>query len=378
MDYPFSFDGPVTGKYFVGRRDDVQLLQNLLFSGESVAVYGEPGVGCKSLALQALSEGRLKLQQFIPAEVDLTRARTLEDVLVSFASGLIRACGTTVEEFRSIAAEALQGTHLVFDEERFSSCGEVVSPSWMLDEIDVEKVLALPSYVASRRHTRVVVMVKEFSSVLFAEDPDLVLKPLEKVIARQDRSCPFVFMGSAYGAMRYIFDKKRYFYHTVERLTPSPLRPEDISDYVLMALRNSGRVIERDLVERVAQMLRCNPRYVNHLFFIVDAIAKGFISQKSIEDALGVLLGVYSPSFFAKMADLTNFQVSLLRAICDGNEKLSASGVIDKYSLNSSANVKRLKDALEKKEVVWFDAEDIPHVTDPLFEHWLRKVYFAG
>ena len=48
-----------------------------------------------------------------------------------------------------------------------------------------------------------------------------------------------------------------------------------------------------------------------------------------------------------------------------------------KYSLNSSANVRRLKDALMKKEILTFVGEDAkPVILDPLFEYWLRNYYF--
>ena len=39
-------------------------------------------------------------------------------------------------------------------------------------------------------------------------------------------------------------------------------------------------------------------------------------------------------------------------------------------------NVKRVKDALMKKEVLCFDEYDVPSFEDPLFEYWVKKYYF--
>ena len=50
--------------------------------------------------------------------------------------------------------------------------------------------------------------------------------------------------------------------------------------------------------------------------------------------------------------------------------------MIRKYSLNSSANVRRLKDALCKKEIITFSDNGVPSVIDPLFEYWARRYYF--
>ena len=60
----------------------------------------------------------------------------------------------------------------------------------------------------------------------------------------------------------------------------------------------------------------------------------------------------------------------------DGVVKFSASDVIEKYKLNSSANVRRVKDALKKKEVLTFNEKEEPVVLDSLFEYWLENFYF--
>ena len=76
------------------------------------------------------------------------------------------------------------------------------------------------------------------------------------------------------------------------------------------------------------------------------------------------------------MDDLTDHQLSLMEAVLDGVVKFSASEVIAKYRLNSSANVRRVKDALKKKEVITFNEKDEPVILDPLFEYWITKYYF--
>jgi hypothetical protein len=98
--------------------------------------------------------------------------------------------------------------------------------------------------------------------------------------------------------------------------------------------------------------------------------------EQVLVEALGNLVSIHEPRFNAIMADLTTHQVSFLRAVVDGIVRFSAADVIRTYGLNSSANVKRVKDALMKKEVLVFDENDNPHIIDPLFEYWLRKYYF--
>ena len=47
------------------------------------------------------------------------------------------------------------------------------------------------------------------------------------------------------------------------------------------------------------------------------------------------------------------------------------------YSLNSSANVSRVKDALMKKEIISFTDKDEPVILDILFRYWLENRYFV-
>ena len=93
-------------------------------------------------------------------------------------------------------------------------------------------------------------------------------------------------------------------------------------------------------------------------------------------DALSSLISVHEPRFLAIVNDLTDHQISFMKAILDGVVKFSASDVIERYSLNSSANVRRVKDALKKKEVITFNEKDEPVILDPLFEYWITKYFF--
>ena len=93
-------------------------------------------------------------------------------------------------------------------------------------------------------------------------------------------------------------------------------------------------------------------------------------------EALRTIISIHEPRFYSIVNDLTDHQLSLLLAILDGVTRFSASEVIEKYRLNSSANVRRVKDALKKKEVITFNEKEEPIILDPLFEYWVSNHYF--
>lgn len=377
MNTSFVYDSPVTGSGFIGRKHDVDILYNLLCGGNSAVVYGEPGCGCMSLVQQTLVRAKMRNPGIIVAEIDFSRCRSTEDLLVAFTDGLLKACGSSPSEYRDFVKSGLEGAHFVFDKDQFDAHGLTVSMNWIPDDVDIMKTFDFPAFLAKQKQTELVILVRQFQNVLFSPDNDAILDAMEKVIERQISGCMYIFTGSRFNRLREIFDVRRCFWHTVERIVPSDVDPDLIADSVYHNFQTTGKVVEKDLVVSTVGMLRGNMRYVNHLFSIVDSLARGYVNQGTISNAMRILLSIYSHHFFNFVCSLTDFQLNLLKAIVNGETKFSTASVIGRYNLNSSANVKRVKDALVKKELVWFDDEDIPHIQDPLFEYWLRQEYFA-
>ena len=154
------------------------------------------------------------------------------------------------------------------------------------------------------------------------------------------------------------------------------MEAKEIIDHIIRGFLASGKVLDRDLMLGVCKLFRNNIWYINHFAAICDSLSKGYIMEPVLVEALDVLISIHEPRFIATMNDLTTFQICLLRAILDGYTKFSSSEVIQRYNLNSSANVKRLREALCKKEIITFDEKDEPVILDPLFEYWVRKEFF--
>ena len=87
---------------------------------------------------------------------------------------------------------------------------------------------------------------------------------------------------------------------------------------------------------------------------------------------------VYDEYFRMYDEGLTQEQIQtrLLNSMDEEVAAVAKELLIEKYQLNSSANVRRVKDALKKKEVLTFNEKDEPEILDPLFEYWLEKYFF--
>jgi hypothetical protein len=380
MDTPFIYDRFVTGKNFLGRKTDCTILSNLLAAGEQVMMYGRPKSGKMSVVQQTLFNMRLSGRQFMVAHATLSHVRTLEQFLLKLGTAVIKSVSSTAEEYSSIVSRHLEGTHFVFDRARFASHGEVVSLNWTPDMNDVAQMIRLPQRMAQEQGKAYYVILEDFHNLLKMDEYEEVFKEMYKLFSERDRlaqaSSSYLFIGSHVNAMKLIFEEKKYFYRQVEYLPMTPLDERDIIDYIAKGFMVSGKVIEKNLALGACKLFRCDMWYLNHFISICDTLTRGYINEAVLMDALKMLISIHEPHFQSIVDDLTDHQLSLVKAVLDGVVRFSASEVIEKYALNSSANVRRVKDALKKKEVLTFNEKDEPEILDPLFEYWLEKYFF--
>jgi hypothetical protein len=378
MDTPFIYDRYVTGRGFIGRKKECDILANLLDAGEHVVLYEPPKSGKMSLVQQTLMNMRSAGKQFITTNVDLFNVRTLEEFLVKFGTTVLRGCMTTPEQYREAVGKYLEGSHFVFDISRFYRDGTIVSMNWSPDDDDVRIMMQLPQRIAEERGVPFYVIIKEFQVLVSDPACEDCIPAIESVL-REKHAKPcasFIMTGSQVNAMKYIFEEKKYFYRQVVHLPLQQIEEREIIEHVVKGfLYGPGKSFDRNLAMGACGLFKNHMWYINHMAAICDSMSKGFINEAIMVEALNCMIAVHEPRFMNMVNDLTDHQLSLLKAVLDGVTRLSASEVIEKYHLNSSANVRRVKDALKKKEIITFNEKDEPMLLDPLFEYWMNKYF---
>ncbi len=377
MDTAFIYYKPVTGKNNIGRHSEQTTIANLLEQGENVVIYEPAKSGKKSLMQQTFLGMRISGKQFGTAEVHMQHVRSTEEFLLELGSALLRAEATTPDEYAGIVRNCLPDTHFVFDPELYTTTDAVLSLSWELDENDIRSMLCLPWRLAAASGKKIYVILDEFQNITFLDNWEKFIKLFEDVVrSSQGSLCNFIFLGSAVNAMKYLFEEKVIFHRQVNRVSIGEIDAREITDHIVKGFLTSGKVIDRDLMMSVCKRFRGNIWYINHFASICDHLTKGYITDATLQEALDMLISIHEPRFKEMVSDLTGFQLSLLRATLDGCKRFSSADVIERYNLHSSANVRRLKDALCKKEIITFGENDEPIVLDPLFEYWARKYFF--
>lgn len=377
MDGSFIYNKPVSGRNNIGRRSEQTILSNLIWNGENVVIYEPPKTGKTSLLMQTFFNMRISGKQFSTAEVSLMTTRSTKSLMLMLGSAIIRTEATTPDEFASLVKVCLPDTHFIFDPAEYAATDSVLSLNWDIDDNDIRSILCLPYRIAAIKGKKFIVVLDEFQNIRFSDDWEKVLKIFEDVIRSSQKDlCSYIFMGSRVNAMKDIFEDKVFFHRQVNRVRLGEVDAREITDFIVKGFLTTGKVIDRDQMMSVCKHFRGHIWYIAHFASICDHLTKGYITDSTLADALGMLVSIHEPRFRELVSDLTAFQTSLLKATLEGVKKFSSAEVIERYGLHSSANVRRLKDALCKKEIISFGEDDEPIVLDPLFEYWARHFFF--
>ena len=92
-------------------------------------------------------------------------------------------------------------------------------------------------------------------------------------------------------------------------------------------------------------------------------------------EAIEELLDQYTILYQKEVDMLTNYQLNFLKLLCSHETKHSSAEVLREYNLGTSANITRIKTALQNHEIIDVLGKQVTF-NDPLFAIWLKKRFF--
>lgn len=350
MEAPFEYSKYVADTGFLSREEELLQFKELIKQNRNIAIYDSPNRGVESLVRKAFSSIRTESLKYPYCVVDLFTVRTLNDFYLQIK--------------RSLSQH--------FPNENFSSL-----PSSIRRVEELSKLFNLAEKASQAKGYYLSIFFLNFQSLSLYEDEYQLFKYLEKQFA-EHQNLIYIMGGSQLNAMKYIFEEKKYFYFSTDIIRLKEIPKKIFTDYINRTFLKVGRVIESDQLSTIYDIVDGDPFYVNLLSSICFDRTRGYLTTQMLEDSISSLISIYSAKFLATMNDLTDYQLSMLRAVYNGVERFSTTTIIEEYHLNSSANVRRVKDALKKKEIITFDENERARIIDPLFKYWLSLTFFKG
>jgi hypothetical protein len=119
-----------------------------------------------------------------------------------------------------------------------------------------------------------------------------------------------------------------------------------------------------------------HPFYLKLLAWHALIRTTNICTKAIVEEALNDLTHHFNHCFNKIVESLTPKQLIFLKALAEGNQKLFSKATRDEYQLGSTSNIARIKQSLERKEII-NKGNLQSDFTDPIFREWLLRHYFG-
>jgi hypothetical protein len=373
MKSPFQFGRIVVGDAFTDRTGEIKRLKSNIENNVHTILISPRRWGKSSLvkhtALKLANNKKLKF-----CFIDLFKIRNEEDFYSTYANAVIKSTSTKTEEWiktaRSFPGRITPRISVGTDP------GSDFEITFDLKELsrNYEEILDLPEKIAEKKNINIIVCIDEFQNLGNFNEPVLYQKRLRSAWQHHQR-VTYILYGSKRHMLMHLFENKSMpFYKFGDVIYLEKIAKKHLETFVMNSFSRTRKKIGDPYAEKIIERVKCHPYYTQQLAHLVWINTDARVTEEILEDGINELLNQNSLLYQKEIEALTTSQINLLKAVADGVEQLSSLEVIQKYRLNSSANVSRLKKALEKKEVI-DTLNGKTEFIDPVFELWFKRYY---
>jgi uncharacterized protein len=368
---PFKFGNIVSSSSFLNREEDLRRLHVNFKSGVSTILISPRRWGKSSLVKKAAETYLDKKTVFV--FMDCFKAHSREQFLEEFASQIVEATTSKVEE-RLQAVKKFFGNlvpEIGFSADINSEVSLKLKWSNVLPE---SAILDLPQTIALDKGIKLVVCLDEFQNIDQFDKKQRFQKVLRSYW-QQHTAVNYCLYGSKRHLMVKFFNKVSMpFYRFGDMVFLEKIARDHWERYIVERFGHFDKKISGSLAAQIADFVQCHSYYVQQLAHITFYRTDVETTEDILKSAVIQLLENTQIMFQRVIEDLSPPQVEFLRALSDGVTSFYTKKAMKSYNMGSVGNIKRIKEALETKEVVDFFGKT-PTFVDPVFELWFKTYY---
>ena len=371
MDKAFIYGMSVEGKNFTDRELETKRLQLNFENGMNSILISPRRIGKTSLVkkVKSLTEGKDRIVVFM----DIYKCRSEYEFYEKFASSVIQATSTKMDQMVRTAKEFIMSITPKITYSPDPGTEYTLSLGITPKTNTPEEILDLPERIAQKKGIQMVVCIDEFQQI--GEMPDsLTIQKTIRSVWQHHRNVCYCLFGSKQHLMNNLFySRKMPFYQFGDMFFLKKIPTEKWVPFITSRFKDAGKQISEKLAERICQTVDNYSSYVQQLAWNVLVVSDSIVTEQTFQEGLEATFAQVTPFFVELTANLTTYQLNLLRAICSGfHEDFGKKEVTSQYDLGSRSNLVKLKKALIEREIIE-QTEDGLFISDPLFERWFKR-----
>ena len=152
---------------------------------------------------------------------------------------------------------------------------------------------------------------------------------------------------------------------------------EDWIAYIRVRFSETGKSISDATAGHLADLVENHSYYVQQLAQYAWLRTNKVCSEELVDAAFQGMLDSLELQFVNLMDSLTEKQRSFLCAVSDGVKNFSSMETLSKYRLGTSGNIRIIKGALRKRDLIDETGHQV-EIQDPVLKQWIQREYVHG
>lgn len=372
---PFDFGQVAHADAFVNRVKELEKLQLNFRSNIHTMLLSPRRWGKTTLLARATDTFMKESKSHKALHMDMYNIYSPDEFYKQLSKEVIKATSTKMETLVQMATKYLGNFKPIV---KFGDSIHEFELGFEVEirEEDYKKILDLPEKIAKEKNLKIAICIDEFQNCTRFPD-HLSFQQRLRSVWQHHQHVSYCLYGSRRSMLIDFFENSSMpFYKFGEVVYLQKIDEKEWLKFIPRQFRKTGREASKEVAQEIVNAANNHPYYVQYLAHIVwQRVGKGKTADvKTVNEAIDELL-VHQQHFFLMIMDgLSSKQVNFLRAMMDGVGNFSAQAVLRKYDLGSSANVVRIREALEKKDVI--DTMTGVELVDPVLGTWLKRKFF--
>lgn len=373
METPFIYGKIADGMDFTDRICETELLVNNFKGLINTIIISPRRWGKTSLVNKALREIEAD-KKYISVNIDTFNCKTETEFYNMFASAILKATTSKVEEFVSSAKKYLGNFFPKISlGDGISNVELSLGVDFNKEKLSVDEILDLPQKIAVERKKKLIICIDEFQNICLYPDSVDFQKKLRSHWQKHTSVCYCLYGSKRHMLMDIFGEYSNPFYKFGDIVFLEKIKESDWIDFIVSTFSRTGKIISKECAKYIANLTDCHPYYVQQLAQQSWLRTEKECSKEIVEGAFTGIVGQLNLLFCNLLDSLVVKQINFLKAVNNGEEAFSSKDVLERYDLGTSANIKILKEALLKKELIDILPSGKIVLQDPMFAYWLKN-----
>ena len=374
---PFIFGKSSDSVNFTDREEESASLEMNFKSLINTTIISPRRWGKTSLVENVTEKVRTENKKIKICTLDIFNVRSEMEFYEQFANGVLKGTSNRWEEMAETAKEFLSHLLPKISFSPDSQVGISFGVEWQTMQKNPDEILNLPETIAKAKKISVIVCIDEFQSI--GDFPEsLAFQRKLRSHWQHHHSVGYCLYGSKRTMLLNIFaNASMPFYKFGDIMFLRKISNKKWGEFVKKRFEDTNKKIAIEQAEYLAKLVDNHSYYVQQLAQQSWLRTKTSCSKNIIDESLQSIKNQLSLLFVRQVETMTATQLNFLKAVIDGETAFASQENLKKYRLGSSANLKKIKNALISREIIDIFTRKVD-ILDPIFELWLKEEFFKA